>query len=340
MSIRLNKLLARRGIGARRKCDALIKEGAVRVNGAVVTEPGTQVEPERDRIEVRGRGLPPAAELRYYVLHKPVGVISTLHDPEGRRTVRDLLPPGARLFPVGRLDADTSGLLVLTNDGELAHRLMHPRYGVDKSYRVRVASPPGPGQLRRLASGVEFEPGVVSAPARVRLVDSRPDRAMLALTIHEGRYRQVRRMCEAVGLTVVSLHRSAYGPLHLGALARGLWRELSADEVARLGAAAARPVRPGGRRYLGVPRGRGERRGRPPGPSSRPADRREPAVAARESRGRDRARAGFAAARRRRPPLRAGEFRPKRGGSPSAIARRPAGPSRRRPRRRTRRSAE
>ena len=245
MSIRLNKLLARRGIGARRKCDALIKEGAVRVNGAVVTEPGTQVEPERDRIEVRGRGLPPAAELRYYVLHKPVGVISTLHDPEGRRTVRDLLPPGARLFPVGRLDADTSGLLVLTNDGELAHRLMHPRYGVDKSYRVRVASPPGPGQLRRLASGVEFEPGVVSAPARVRLVDSRPDRAMLALTIHEGRYRQVRRMCEAVGLTVVSLHRSAYGPLHLGALARGLWRELSADEVARLGAAAARPVRPG-----------------------------------------------------------------------------------------------
>ena len=129
MSLRLNKLLAQRGVGARRKCDALIQQGRVRGNGRVVLEPGTRVEPDRDRVEVSGRPLPPPAALRYYALHKPVGVISTLDDPEGRRTIRDLLPPGSRLFPVGRLDADTSGLLLLTNDGELAHRLMHPRYG-------------------------------------------------------------------------------------------------------------------------------------------------------------------------------------------------------------------
>ncbi|HEY6866815.1 MAG TPA: pseudouridine synthase, partial [Candidatus Eisenbacteria bacterium] len=241
MSIRLNKLLARRGLGARRKCDALIQSGVVRVNGRVVTEPGTMVEPERDRVEVHRRPLPPAAEPRYYMLHKPVGVISTLHDPEGRRTVAELLPPGPRLFPVGRLDADTSGLLVLTNDGELAHRLMHPRYGVVKSYRVRLAAAPDPGQLRRLAEGVEFEPGIVSAPARARVVDLTPGRVVLVLAMHEGRYRQVRRMCEAVGLTVLGLHRSAYGPLRLGELPRAMWRELSAAEVALLRAASARP---------------------------------------------------------------------------------------------------
>jgi 23S rRNA pseudouridine2605 synthase len=257
LSVRLNKLLAQRGLGARRKCDALVQSGAVRINGEVVREPGTMVEPGRDRIEVRNRPLPPATATRYFVLHKPVGVISTLSDPEGRRTIRDLLPPGPRLFPVGRLDADTSGLLVLTNDGELAHRLMHPRYGVAKSYRVRVAQVPQPAQIQRLATGVEFEPGIVSAPARAWIVDASPERAMLSLVIHEGRYRQVRRMCEAVGLTVLGLHRSAYGPLRLGELTRGMWRELSEAEVASLRAASARPSprpRPEGR-YLGVPRG-------------------------------------------------------------------------------------
>jgi len=291
LSIRLNKLLARRGLGARRKCDVLIQSGVVRVNGQVVKEPGTMVEPERDRIEVRNRPLPPAAEHRYFVLHKPIGVISTLHDPEGRRTIRDLLPPGPRLFPVGRLDADTSGLLVLTNDGELAHHLMHPRYGVAKSYRVRVAPVPSPAQLHRLGAGVEFEPGVVSAPARVWLVEPSPDRATISLVIHEGRYRQVRRMCEAVGLTVLGLHRSAYGPLHLGALTRGMWRELSADEVASLRAAAARPSHARAGRYLGVPRRAGAPRGPGLGPpagegrtplrSARPARRALPARSAR-----------------------------------------------------------
>ena len=172
MSIRLNKLLAQAGLGARRKCDTLVQSGAVRVNGAVVLEPGLAVEPERDRIEVHGRPLPPRDRPAYFVLHKPVGVISTMSDPEGRRTLRDFQPPGARVFPVGRLDADTSGLLILTNDGSLAHHLMHPRYGVTKLYRVHVDRAPSPEMLRRLREGIEFEPGVRSAPARVRVRSS------------------------------------------------------------------------------------------------------------------------------------------------------------------------
>jgi 23S rRNA pseudouridine2605 synthase len=253
LSVRLNKLLAERGLGARRKCDALIQSGAVSVNGSVVTELGTQVEPERDRVMVRGRPLPPRAPLRYFALNKPVGVITTLEDPEGRRTIRDLLPPGPRLFPIGRLDADTSGLLVLTNDGELAHRLMHPRYGVEKVYRVRVDRVPDPGALARLRGGVEFEPGVWSSPARVRLLESARGGGIIEIAIHEGRYRQVRKMCEAVGLGVRALHRSAYGSLRLGHLERGMWRELSDQEVARLRAASARPRERGGppRRYVG-----------------------------------------------------------------------------------------
>ena len=213
----------------------------MRVNGQIVREPGTRVEPERDRIEVAGRAIPPPAPRRYYALNKPVGVITTLEDPEGRRTVREFLPPGSRLFPVGRLDADTSGLLLVTNDGELAHRLMHPRYGVEKVYRAWLQHPPSEDQIARLRGGVEFEPGFVSEPARVRLLKGDGKRGLIEIAIHEGRYRQVRRMCEAVGLGVVGLHRAAYGPVSLGPLARGMWRELSSEEVARLRAVSARP---------------------------------------------------------------------------------------------------
>ena len=241
MAVRLNKYLAERGVGARRKCDALIAEGRVTVNGQVVSELGTRVEEERDRVAVDGKPVGGRPKHVYFVLNKPVGVITTLDDPESRRTVRELLPRGARVYPVGRLDADTSGLLLLTNDGELAHRLMHPRYGVVKVYRVRLADEPSPEQLRRLASGVRIEPGAVSSPARVRRVDPGFDAVMIELAIHEGRFRQVRRMCEAVGLEVTGLHRVGYGPLRLGPLARGMFRELSAEELARLKAAAARP---------------------------------------------------------------------------------------------------
>ena len=234
MTIRLNKLLAQRGIGARRKCDTLIQDGAVRVNGRVIREPGTQVEPDRDRIQVKGQPLPGAAELRYFALNKPVGVITTLEDPEGRRTIRDFMPPRPRLFPVGRLDADTSGLLLLTNDGELAHHLMHPRYGVEKSYRVTLDHAPSPDQLRRLRSGVEFEPGVVSAPAEARVLDPAPGRAVLGIRIHEGRYRQVRRMCEALGHPVVRLRRTGYAGLDARGVEVGAWRPLARDEVSAL----------------------------------------------------------------------------------------------------------
>lgn len=241
MSIRLNKLLAQRGVAARRKCDELIEQGRVRVNGQIVRELGTTVDPDHDRIEVGGRLVPRAAERRYFVLNKPVGIITTLDDPEGRPTIREFLPPGPRLFPVGRLDSDTSGLLVLTDDGDLAHKLMHPRYGVEKVYRVWLEREPSEAQLERLRHGVEFEPGLTSAPARVRklTVDRR---GLVEISIHEGRYRQVRRMFEAVGLAVTGLHRSAYGPLRLGPLPRGMWRELSDVEVARLRAASARAV--------------------------------------------------------------------------------------------------
>jgi 23S rRNA pseudouridine2605 synthase len=213
----------------------------VRVNGRVVREPGTQVDPGKDEVRVHGRPLPGAPRLVYLMLHKPVGVLTTLDDPEGRRTVRQFVPPGPRLFPVGRLDADTSGLLLLTNDGELAHKLMHPRYGVSKVYRVRLGAPPAADQVRRLREGVAIEPGQVTSPAEVRVRNARPGRSEIEIVLHEGRYRQVRRMCEAVGLTVTALHRAAYGPLRLGALARGEVRALTAFEVAKLREESARP---------------------------------------------------------------------------------------------------
>jgi 23S rRNA pseudouridine2605 synthase len=273
--VRLNKLLASRGLGARRKCDALIAAGSVRVNGTVVKEPGTHVIPERDRIEVHGRPIPGRATLRYLMVHKPVGVITTLDDPEGRPTIRTLLPPGPRLFPVGRLDADSSGLILVTNDGELAHHLMHPRYGVRKVYRARLDRMPDADQIRRLRQGVEFEPRVVSSPCEVRVSRARPDRPEIEIVLHEGRYRQVRRMCEAVGLTVVRLHRPIYGPLTLGELPRGAWRDLTPDEVRRLKSASARPA----------PRATRPPAARASGPTPRPIPAPRPSRAPGSSRG-------------------------------------------------------
>jgi len=246
MAVRLNKYLADRGVAARRKCDELIAQGRVSVNGRVVSEAGSKVEEGRDRVSVDGRPVGGKAQHVYYVLNKPVGVITTLDDPHGRRSVAEFLPRGARVYPVGRLDADTSGLLLLTNDGELAHKLMHPRYGVQKVYRVRLAAEPRADQLRRLAQGVRFDKNLVSGPARVRRIDPGFDAIMIELIIHEGRFRQVRRMCEAVGLVVTGLHRVGYGPIRLGPLARGMFRELSEEEVGQLRAAGSRP---GGARF-------------------------------------------------------------------------------------------
>jgi 23S rRNA pseudouridine2605 synthase len=224
--VRLNAYLARAGIASRRKADELIKAGRVTVNG----EPGqlnTFVE-SRDVIEVDGRRVE-KQPLTYLLLHKPAGTVTTAHDPQGRRTVVELVPPEPRVVPVGRLDADTTGALLLTNDGELAHRLAHPRYGVEKTYLVDVAGEPNDAALRRLEAGVELDDGP-TAPARVvRLAKSR-----LELTIHEGRNRQVRRMLEAVGHPVQALHRSGYAGLTVEGLEPGTWRELEPSEVERL----------------------------------------------------------------------------------------------------------
>jgi len=228
--VRLNAYLARAGIASRRKADELIKAGRVTVNG----EPGqlnTFVEPS-DRVEVDGE--PVAAQpLAYLLLHKPAGTVTTARDPQGRPTVVELIDLPERVVPVGRLDADTTGALLLTNDGPLAHRLAHPRYGVEKVYEVEVEGEPDVTALRRLAEGVELEDGR-TAVARARLLGP----SKIELTLHEGRKHQVKRMCEAVGHPVSRLHRSRYAGLELGALRPGEWRELAPKEVAHLRALA------------------------------------------------------------------------------------------------------
>ncbi|MBD0330055.1 MAG: rRNA pseudouridine synthase [Thermoleophilia bacterium] len=230
--MRLNAYLARAGVASRRRADELIKDGRVLVNGRP-GELNTFVE-RGDEVEVDGRRVE-AQPLSYVLLHKPAGVVTTASDPEGRRTVLDLVRRDVRVVPVGRLDAETTGALVLTNDGRLAHRLAHPRYGVEKVYEVDLEGDPDDTALRRLAEGVELDDGA-TAPARVR----RLGRGRVELTLHEGRNRQVRRMCEAVGHPVRRLHRSRYGPLELGRLAPGESRDLDEEEVAALRASTGR----------------------------------------------------------------------------------------------------
>jgi 23S rRNA pseudouridine2605 synthase len=229
--MRLNAYLARAGIASRRGADELIRAGRVRVNGEVAGL-ATFVE-ARDRVEVDGRPVEPEP-LAYVLLHKPAGVVTTARDPQGRPTVVGLVGHPRRVVPVGRLDADTTGALVLTNDGPLAHRLMHPRYEVDKVYEAEVEGEPTEEALARLAGGVELD-DTRTAPATVRRLG--PSR--LELTIHEGRKHQVKRMLEAVGHPVRHLHRSTYAGLTLEGLQPGEWRELTPEEVARLRAPGA-----------------------------------------------------------------------------------------------------
>jgi 23S rRNA pseudouridine2605 synthase len=224
--MRLNAYLARAGVASRRAADDLIKAGRVRVNGA----PGqlnTFVQ-RGDRVEVDGQPVT-AQELAYVLLHKPSGTLTTARDPGGRPTVVDLVDVPERVVPVGRLDADTTGALLLTNDGPLAHRVAHPRYGVEKVYEAEVEGRPAPSALRRLAEGVELDDGR-TAPARARLLAP----STIELVLHEGRKHQVKRMCEAVGHPVRRLHRSRYAGLTLEGLEPGAWRELEPSEVRRL----------------------------------------------------------------------------------------------------------
>jgi 23S rRNA pseudouridine2605 synthase len=229
--MRLNAYLARAGVASRRGAEALIRAGRVRVNGEVAGL-ATFVE-GRDRVELDGRRVEPEP-LAYVLLHKPAGVVTTARDPQGRPTVVGLVEHERRVVPVGRLDADTTGALLLTNDGPLAHRLMHPRYEVDKVYEVDVEGEPSEEALEMLAKGVELDDGP-TAPARVRRIG--PSR--VELTIHEGRKHQVKRMCEAVGHPVRRLHRSSYAGLTVDGLAPGAWRELRAGEIDRLRLPAA-----------------------------------------------------------------------------------------------------
>jgi 23S rRNA pseudouridine2605 synthase len=231
--------MARTGVGSRRVCEELIVDGRVTVNG-VVPILGRRVDPSVDRVELDGLPLPVRPGLVHYLVNKPAGVVSTAEDTHGRPTVVALVPEDPRVFPVGRLDLDSEGLLVLTNDGELAHRLTHPSFGVPKEYLVEVDGEPSSGEVRRLREGVELDDGT-TAPARVAVVAP----TLLRIVIHEGRNRQIRRMCEVVGHPVLRLVRTRIGPLADPSLGPGSYRPLSFDEVRGL-AAAAVPVGPDG----------------------------------------------------------------------------------------------
>jgi 23S rRNA pseudouridine2605 synthase len=232
--MRLAKHLAHAGIASRRGAEALVAEGRVTVDGAVVTDPARDVTGE-EAIAVDGAAVGGAAARVVYALNKPAGVVSTARDTHGRRTVIDLVSSAERLYPVGRLDADTTGLILLTNDGDLAYALTHPSFEVPRTYRARVEGRPDERALRALREGVELDDGR-TAPARVRRVGAHE----LELTIHEGRKRQVKRMCAAVGHPIVALRRVAFGPLRLGDLEPGRARRLTAAEVERLRRAVQR----------------------------------------------------------------------------------------------------
>jgi 23S rRNA pseudouridine2605 synthase len=232
-SDRLQKVLAQAGIGSRRHCEELIEDGAVTVNGQRATL-GDKVDPSSDRIAVDGVPIGTRPGLVYYLLNKPAGVVTSAGDPHGRRAVTDLVPEEPRVFPVGRLDQDTEGLLLLTNDGDLTYRLTHPSFGVEKEYVAEVEGRPSRGALRKLREGVELDDGM-TAPAKASLIEPN----VVRITIHEGRNRQVRRMCEAVGHSVVRLVRTRIGPVADRRLAPGEWRRLETDEVRALERAAS-----------------------------------------------------------------------------------------------------
>jgi len=231
---RLQKVLARAGIGSRRVCEDLIADGRVSVNG-VVAGLGDRADPESDLVEVDGTAIGIRQGLVHYLFNKPTGVVSTASDPQGRPTVVGLVPEEPRVVPVGRLDTDTEGLLLLTNDGELTYRITHPSFGVEKEYLAHVRGRVSRGAVRTLREGVELEDGL-TAPAQVSLVDP----SVIRLVIHEGRNRQVRRMCDAVGHPVIRLIRVRIGPITDTRLAPGAWRHLEQSEVRALERAVGR----------------------------------------------------------------------------------------------------
>jgi len=232
---RLQKVLARIGIGSRRVCEDLIRAGRVRVNGELPAM-GMRIDVDADKIEIDGSGVPVQPDLVHRLLHKPSGVVSTSKDPQGRKMVVDLVPATPRVFPIGRLDFETEGLIILTNDGDLTHLITHPSFGVDKEYLVHVEGTPSRGSLRTLREGVQLEDGL-TAPAKVSALQD----GVLRVVIHEGRNRQIRRMCDAVGHRVKRLVRVRIGPIADSRLAAGDWRDLEPSEVRALYKSAGRP---------------------------------------------------------------------------------------------------
>jgi pseudouridine synthase len=232
-TLRLNKILAQAGLSSRRGADRLIAEGRVAVNGVVVRDLGTLADPAVDRVSVDGRELGGAEARRYVLLHKPAGYVATARDPEGRPVVTDLVRSGVRLYPVGRLDWDVEGALLLTNDGALTHRLLHPRYAVPRVYEAEVEGRVPRDALGRWRRGVTLEDGP-AIPLDVRLIRGGARASVLELTFAEGRRHEVKRYCRALGHRVLRLRRTAFGPIRLGDLPRGASRDLSRAEVAAL----------------------------------------------------------------------------------------------------------
>lgn len=231
--IRLQKHLSECGIASRRKAEELISLGKVKVNGHIASL-GDKVDPVRDKVTVRGKNVSVANEKVYIMLHKPRGFVTTMSDEEGRKCVSDLVKDvGTRVFPVGRLDRNSEGLLIMTNDGELANRLTHPSSHVNKTYRVTVDGSVTDEQLSRLCTGIEID-GRKTLPCDVFIGEKKPDRTVLIFIIHEGRNRQIRKMCEAVGLEVLRLKRTEIAGVKLGMLPQGKWRDLNERELRRL----------------------------------------------------------------------------------------------------------
>ena len=240
-------MLARAGFGSRRVCENLIAAGRVTVDGEIAAL-GRRVDPATDRIELDGIRVIVDQSLVHYLLNKPVGVVTTASDPQARQVVVDLVPSEPRVFPVGRLDVDTAGLIVLTNDGDFANRLAHPRHGIEKTYLAELEGVPASADIQRLRTGVWLDDRV-TAPARVQLVDRRSGSSAVEITIHEGRNRQVRRMCDEIGHPVIRLVRTRLGPISDPKLAPGEWRVLTVSEIRALYAASesdaqdSRPLR-------------------------------------------------------------------------------------------------
>lgn len=233
--VRLQKFLARAGVASRRASEKLIEAGRISVNGQVVTELGTKVDPEADEVRLDGAPVRKAAEAVTLMLNKPAGYLTSMKDPQGRPCVAQLVPLDElpALYPLGRLDYDTTGLLLFSTDGELGNAVLHPSHHVDKTYRALVKGKPSEAALDRLRSGVVLDDGPTQ-PAEVRLAGRKGKNAYVEIIIHEGRKRQVKRMCEAIGHPVLQLHRASFGPLELGDLPEGKYRVLSEQEVAAL----------------------------------------------------------------------------------------------------------